>query len=107
MEEYMTIVKRKQYSAKEKVSIVRKHLIEGVSVADVCDENGLKPSVFYRWQKELFEHGTAAFERRRPQTETKRDQQVTKLEDRLQKKDSVIAEIMGELIAQKKRNGEI
>ena len=34
--------KRKQYTGKEKISILRKHLLEGVSAADV-DEYSLQP----------------------------------------------------------------
>jgi transposase-like protein len=43
--------KRKQYTGEEKIAILRKHLLEGVAVSDVCDEHGLQPTVFYRWQK--------------------------------------------------------
>jgi len=31
-------------------------------VSDLCEELGLQPTVFYRWQKELFENGAAAFQ---------------------------------------------
>ena len=54
--------RRKHYSGEEKVSILRRHLLERVAVSDLCDELGLAPTVFYRWQKEFFEHGAAAFE---------------------------------------------
>ncbi len=46
---------RRTFSPEEKVRILRQHLIEGVSVADVCDRHGLRPTVLYRWQKESFE----------------------------------------------------
>jgi transposase-like protein len=36
-------------------------LVEGVPISDLCDELGLQPTVFYRWQKEFFENGAAAF----------------------------------------------
>ena len=53
---------RKHYTAEEKVAILRRHLLEGVAVSALCDELGLQPTVFYRWQKELFENGAAAFQ---------------------------------------------
>jgi len=56
--------KRRRFTGKEKVAILRRHLVEGVSVSDLCDEHGLNPTMFYRWQKELFENGATAFERR-------------------------------------------
>ena len=36
----------------------------GVPISDLCDELGLQPTVFYRWQKEFFENGAAAFQQR-------------------------------------------
>ena len=103
----MTTKKRRQYTGQEKVSILRKHLLEGQPVSDICDEHGLNPNVFYRWQQEFFEHGATAFDRPRTNASKAEERRVQSLEAKLQKKDSVIAEIMSELIAQKKRNGEL
>ena len=38
--------RRKHYSGEEKVSILRRHLLEGVPVSDVCDAAGLAPPLF-------------------------------------------------------------
>ncbi|MFZ3264709.1 MAG: integrase core domain-containing protein [Terriglobales bacterium] len=65
---------RKHYTAEEKVAILRRHLLEKVPVSDLCEELALQPTVFYRWQKEFFENGAAAFqtpERPRHQAEEK------------------------------------
>ena len=65
---------RKHYTAEEKVAILRRHLLEQESISRLCDELGLQPTVFYRWQKEFFENGAAAFqtpERPRRQAEEK------------------------------------
>ena len=40
--------KRKHYTAEEKVSILWRHLLEGVPVSKLCDELSLQPTVFYR-----------------------------------------------------------
>ncbi|MBV8841466.1 MAG: transposase [Bryobacterales bacterium] len=53
---------RKHYAPEEKVAILRRHLLEKEPISKLCDEVGLQPTVFYRWQKELFENGAAAFE---------------------------------------------
>src|ERR1035437_2047261 len=53
---------RKHYTAEEKVAILRRHLLDKVPVSDLCEELGLQPTVLYRWQKELFENGAAAFQ---------------------------------------------
>ncbi len=39
--------KRKQYTGEEKLAILRKHLLEGVAVSDICDEHELQPAVPY------------------------------------------------------------
>src|ERR1041385_2286247 len=53
---------RKHYAPEEKVTILRRHLLEKEPISKLCDEVGLQPTVFYRWQKECFENGAAAFE---------------------------------------------
>ncbi len=53
---------RTHYTAEEKVAILRRHLLDKVPVSNLCEENGLQPTVFYRWQKEFFENGVAAFQ---------------------------------------------
>jgi transposase len=55
---------RKHYAPEEKVAILRRHLLEQVPISELCDKHGLQPTVFYRWQKEFFENGTAAFSRK-------------------------------------------
>ncbi len=61
---------RKHYTPGEKVLILRRHLLEKEPISNLCDELGLRPTVFYRWQKEFFENGAPAFERKtRPHRE--------------------------------------
>ena len=47
----MTKQIRRKFTPQEKVAILRQHLLEGKHVSDVCDSHGLKPSLFYRWQR--------------------------------------------------------
>ena len=53
---------RKHFTPEEKVAILRRHLVDKVPVSELCEELSLRPTVFYRWQKELFENGAAAFQ---------------------------------------------
>src|SRR5450756_3031868 len=98
---------RKHYTPEEKVAILRRHLVEGVPISDLCDEMGLQPTVFYRWQKELFENGAAAFQsQERPQRQGEEKQKrIEFLEKKVQTKDEVLAELMAEHIALKKHLG--
>jgi len=100
--------KRTNYSAKEKVAIVRKHLLEGVAVSDLCEEHGIHPTVFYRWQKALFENGEAAFNKPKGKKQKKHEERkIAALQKKLQKKDEVLAELMEEHVDLKKSLGEI
>jgi len=55
---------RKRFTAQEKVAILRLHLLEHTPISDLCDQHGIHPTMFYRWQKEFFENAAAAFEPR-------------------------------------------
>ena len=57
---------RKHYTPEEKVAILRRHLLEQVPISELCEIQGLQPTVFYRWQKEFFEKGASTFEQQRP-----------------------------------------
>jgi transposase-like protein len=100
---------RKHHSPEEKVAILRRHLIDKIPVSTLCDEHHLHPTVFYRWLKQFFEKGAAAFgpaPRTDKQAEA-REQRIAFLEGRLKKKDEVLAELMEEHVALKKSLGEI
>ena len=97
---------RRTFTAEEKVSILRRHFLEKVPVSTLCDERGLNPTVFYRWQKDFFENGAAAFERRANGRERKLEERNAALTARLAKKDEVMAELLEEHVALKKSLGE-
>jgi len=98
---------RKHYTAEEKVAILRRHLLEEEPVSKLCDELGLQPTVFYRWQKELFENGAAAFQSKGRSDYQAEKERIAFLEKKIQRKDEVLAELMGEHIALKKDIGEL
>ena len=97
---------RRTFSAEEKVRVLRQHLVEKVPVSEVCDRHGLNPTVFYRWQKQFFEHGAAAFARRGDGRQRKLQARVEALHAKLAQKDEVIAEIMESHVRLKKTLGE-
>src|SRR5689334_18729289 len=94
---------RKHYTPEEKVAILRRHLLEQVPISELCDKQGLQPTVFYRWQKEFFENGAAAFQPKRPTNHSADQERVAYLEKKIQTKDEVLAELMAEHVAVKKR----
>jgi transposase-like protein len=99
--------KRRRFSSEEKVRILRRHLLDHVPVSDICSQTGISPTIFYRWQKEFFEHGAAAFDRKSGQGKKKLEKEVSKLREKITYKDGVIAEIMEAHIQLKKNLGEL
>jgi transposase-like protein len=98
---------RKRFTAQEKVAILRLHLLEHAPVSDLCDQHGIHPTMFYRWQKEFFENGSAALELRSRHAGDAKDRQIALLQQRLQRKHEVLSELMEEHIKLKKELGEL
>ena len=100
--------RRKNHTPEEKVAILRRHLVEKVPVSDLCDELDLNPTVFYGWQKQFFENGAAAFQRKRKNNSaTPEARKIEKLEAKLTQKNEVLAELMQEHVELKKALGEL
>ena len=98
---------RKNYTPVEKVAILRRHLIDRVPVSDLCDEYQLSPTLLYQWQKQFFENGPAAFERKNATPEGHFQRTIAALRDKLRRKDEVVSELMEEHIKLKKELGEL
>ena len=97
---------RKRPSAQEKAAILRLHLLERTPVSDLCDQYDIHPTMFYRWQKELFENAAAALEPRNRRPSDAKDRRIVFLEEKLQRKNEVLAEVMEEYTQLKKELGE-
>ena len=100
---------RRHFTGAEKLAILREHLIDRVPISDLCEKHNLQPTLCYFWQKKLFEEGAVVFETRaansRQQAEEAR--RIQALQAKLQQKTEVLAELMGEHVALKKKLGEI
>jgi transposase len=104
--------KRNHYSPEQKVAIVRRHLLEKVPVSDLCDEFDIHATQYYQWQKQLFENGEGAFARRPNKSNVKRQQntyekKIGQLEEKLQSRNEVVAELLQEHVQLKKELGEL
>jgi transposase-like protein len=97
---------RRKHAPKEKLAILREHLVDKKPISDVCEAHDIQVSLFHYWQKRLFENGTAAFEREQSEQERRLERQVEALETKLAKKDAVIALVTEEMVKLKKELGE-
>ena len=104
--------KRKYLSPEQKVAVVRRHLLENVPVSDLCDEYGIHATQYYAWQKQLFENAANLFERRTNKANERRQRdaqakKISQLEEKLQKKNEVVAELLEEHVQLKNELGEL
>lgn len=100
--------KRRHIGGEEKLAILKRVLVGKEPISKICEEFKIQPSQVYQWQATLFERGAAAFERdkdnRRERLES--HDRIVALEAKIQRKDSVMAELMEEHVKLKKSLGE-
>ena len=89
--------RQRRFGAAEKVGILKRHLAEKEEV---------HPNQFYEWQRLFFENGVKAFESDEERAEAKLREENERLQAKLQRKDSVLSELMEEHVALKKSLGE-
>ena len=93
---------RTNYTADEKVIIIRKHLLEKVPISDLCEQYKIRPTVFYRWQKRFFEHEAGTFDGVEKIKDSSQEEKILDLEQKLQTKNEVLSELMEEHLKLKK-----
>ena len=103
---------RKKRTADEKLALLKRHLVKGQKVSDICDEEGIAPSQFYAWQQALFENGAQCLERKTRGSVAKESKQLQDLRSELDRtkaklfeKHEVLSELMSEYISLKKSTG--
>ena len=100
---------RRHFTGAQKLAILRQHLIERMPLSEVCQKHDLSPTLFYQWQKKLFEDGAPVFESRADtvRQQAAEAQKLAGVENKLQQKNEVLAELMAEHVALKKKLGLI
>ena len=101
----MMKAKPRKHTPDQKVAILREHLLEQKPVSEVCQSYQLHPNVFYRWQKEFFEGGAAAFDKESSSQVSRLQRQIDALERQLVSKNEVLAEVMESYVRLKKNVG--
>lgn len=102
---------RRPFTSEQKAEILRRHMVDKVPVSDLCNELGLQPSLFYQWQRQALENLAAALSGPPSSGPGVREKELGKkvahLEERLAKKDHVIAEISAEYVKLKNELGDL
>ena len=90
--------KRRKWTAAEKLWIVMAGLQKEVDVAELCRREGINPTQFYGWRKQLLSSATKVFDDKRE----KRPHEEIRKEAKIQRLERVIAEITAENLDLKK-----
>lgn len=100
--------KRTRYTAEQKVKLLREHIDNQVPLSELSDRSGIQANMLYKWKKELFEGAVETFNRAHKKRNHKQDVKAKAVEEKLRKKDALIAELLEENIQLKKNfNGGI
>ncbi len=85
---------------------LKKHLVDGASLSDLCDQNSIHPAMFYRWRKAFFEKGHLVVFQNSATKSSAAEKQIVRLEQKLTKKNEVLSELMEEHVALEKVLGK-
>lgn len=95
---------RRRWSAQDKTRLVRQHLRDGVSVADLAEKTGAAPGLIHTWIKlalerlDLDDRRTQATEQQHTRTLAQKDARIRQLE-------GVIVELSTEVLTLKNGDG--
>jgi len=92
---------KRNYSAEFKVEILREHLENQVPIGKLCEQHNINPNLFYLWKKELFNGALTTFSKIK--TPVQQNEKISRLEEKLREKDSLISEIVEDNLRLKKK----
>lgn len=95
----MSQSKRRKWSSSDKLRIVMEGMQANVDVAELCRREGINPTQYYGWKKQLLKSASKVFENGRP---GKRAGAEVRAEAKIQRLERVIAEITAENLDLKK-----
>ena len=97
--------KYKIISSKDKVLILRELLENGTPINQLAEKYNISPNDIYLWRKKLFEEADKIFERKSKNNQKREIDKQKHLEEKINRKDEVIAELVQENISLKKSFG--
>lgn len=90
--------KRRKWSAADKLRIVLAGLQPNVEVSELCRREGINPTQYYGWKKQLLSSATRVFDEAASKPSAREERQA----DELRRLKDVVAEITAENLELKK-----
>lgn len=102
---------RRTFTPQQKAEAVRRHLAEKVPVSDLADEMNVQPTMIHLWVRQVIDQAEKTFERSTGRAVKRagdvKDQKIAQLQEKLIKKNEVVAELMEAHVQLKKELGEL
>ena len=102
---------RRHFTPPQKAEIVRRHVAGKEPVSNLADEFNVQPTQIHTWIKQVLDQAERAFEKTANRTAKRaddvKDRKIAALEEKLVKKNEVVAELMQEHVQLKKELGEL
>jgi transposase len=97
--------KLRRWTAAEKARIVRRHLQEKVSLADLADEHKVAPGQISAWCKQAMEGLEDVFAQTAKREDRAANRELTAKQARISQLQEVVTELSEEVLRLKKANG--
>ena len=102
---------RTHFTPPQTAAIVRRHWAGKEPVSNLADEFNVQPTQIHTWIKQVLDQAERAFEKTMNRTAKRaddvKDRKIAALEEKLVKKNEVVAELMQEHVQLKKELGEL
>jgi transposase-like protein len=99
---------RRHFSAEQKAEVVRRHVSGKEPISNLADELHVQPTQIHTWVKQVLDQAAQAFVKSgRRSGDDGKDRQIAALQEKLAKKNEVVAELMEEHVQLKKELGEL
>ncbi|MES9857653.1 MAG: transposase [Sedimenticola sp.] len=96
---------RRRWGAADKAVVVRRHLRDKVSVADLADEYNVAPGQISQWCKQALEGIESIFKGETKKIEAQHQKELLHKENKINQLQEVVCELSTEVLQLKKPNG--
>jgi transposase len=93
---------RKHLTAEKKMMILREYLENKVPIGELAEKHHVSVNDIYRWKKRLFEGGINLLTSQVGKKQSKDEERIKRLEEKLRQREAVITEIVQDNIELKK-----
>ena len=102
---------RRTFTSQQKADAVRRHLADQVPVSKLAEELNVQPTLIHLWVRQVLDQAEKTFERSPGRAARRavdaKDQKIAQLQEKLAKKNEVVAELMEAHVQLKKELGEL